>query len=54
MGNTLNHWMQAKGEPEKILWLAATGAVQTPSKNCNFIVKKNFNISAFLKKSHLL
>uniref|UniRef100_A0AC35FTZ6 MAM domain-containing protein n=1 Tax=Panagrolaimus sp. PS1159 TaxID=55785 RepID=A0AC35FTZ6_9BILA len=31
-GNSLNHWMQAKGEPEKILWLAATGAVQTPKE----------------------
>ena len=30
-GNTLNRWLHAKGEPESLIWLAATGTMTMPS-----------------------
>uniref|UniRef100_A0AC34PUQ3 MAM domain-containing protein n=1 Tax=Panagrolaimus sp. JU765 TaxID=591449 RepID=A0AC34PUQ3_9BILA len=29
-GNTPNHWLHAKGEPEALIWLAATGTMTAP------------------------
>ncbi|VDO92524.1 unnamed protein product [Heligmosomoides polygyrus] len=30
IGNTMDHWRVARGEPESLLWLAATGTMQLP------------------------
>ncbi|WKY12698.1 hypothetical protein Q1695_003919 [Nippostrongylus brasiliensis] len=32
IGNTADHWRVAHGEPEKLLWLAATGTMELPKE----------------------